>query len=78
MGKESSAYRALESAVISGLSERAHITGASAKHAHIQVPDLLDAIFHRGLLWAVEDYLEECREHNRLVIAEVFTRKADQ
>lgn len=62
MGKGSSARRTLESSIITGLSERAHLTGASIEYAHIQVSDILDAIFAKCSRWAVRDYLREIEE----------------
>jgi hypothetical protein len=59
IGKMSNAYRTLKSSVIEGLSERAHLTGASIEYAHIQVPDIIDAIFHKSVRWAIKEYLAE-------------------
>lgn len=55
----SNARRLLESSVINGLSKKANLTGASITNAHIQVPDILEAIFHPSVRWAVKEYLEE-------------------
>lgn len=48
----------LESSIISGLSKRAHLTGASIEDACIQCPDVIDAIFHSSVRWSVRAYLE--------------------
>ena len=61
----SEARRTLEHCIINGLSTRAGETGATIEYAHIQIPDILDAIFRPGIFWAVEDYLEECKERSR-------------
>lgn len=55
----SDARATLESSVIGGLSQRAQLTGASIDKAHIQVPDILDAIFHPSVRWSVVEYLKE-------------------
>ena len=55
----SNAQATLESSVIAGLSERAHLTGASITHAHIQVEDILTALFHPSVRWAVKASLQE-------------------
>lgn len=56
---KSDARATLESSIITGLSEHAHLTGANIEYAHIQVPDILDALFDLSVRWAVREYLEE-------------------
>lgn len=55
----SDAKATLESAIISGLSERAHITKLNADKTEILVEDIISAIFAPHFRWAIKDYLEE-------------------
>jgi hypothetical protein len=74
MKNKSDAYVTLESSIIDGLSKRAHITGASIEHAYIQTEDIIKAMFHPSVCWAVESYLNENRklkEKNELLEKEV-------
>lgn len=61
--KASNAQRTIESSIIMGLSERAHLTGATAEYVHIQVLDIIEAIFHSSVVWAVREYLRELGEY---------------
>ena len=60
----SDAKRTIESSIITGLSENAHKTGASIIMAHIQVPDILEAIFAKCVRWSVREYLAELDKPN--------------
>lgn len=59
---KSDAYATLESSIIDGLSQRAHITGATITHASIQTEDIIKAMFHPSVIWAIEEYLKEVKE----------------
>lgn len=59
MKNKPDAKATIESAIMDGLSKNAHITGAKANVAHIQVADILEAIFAKPVRWAVIEYLEE-------------------
>jgi len=59
----SNAKATIESSIIAGLSKRAHITGASIRHADIQVADILDEMFHPSVVWAVREYLKEIGQY---------------
>jgi hypothetical protein len=49
----------LEHSIITGLSRRADLTGVTITDADVLVPDLIDAIFHPSVRWAVPAYLKE-------------------
>jgi len=55
----SDAKETIESSIVTGLSQRAYLTGAIISKADIQVPDILDALFHPSVRWAIEEYLKE-------------------
>jgi|HubBroStandDraft_6_1064221.scaffolds.fasta_scaffold00550_19 hypothetical protein len=58
-GKTSDARATLEHSVITGLSKRADLTGVTITDAEVMVPDLIEAIFHPSVRWAVAAYLKE-------------------
>ena len=55
----SDARATLESSIITGLSKRANLTGLTIDKADVLVPDLIEAIFHPSVRWAVPAYLKE-------------------
>ncbi len=65
MPNRTDARATLESSIISGLSKNAHLTGARADVAHIQVRDLIDEIFHPSVIWAVRQYIIEIDQERR-------------
>jgi hypothetical protein len=62
--KKSDARSTIESSILMGLSERAHLTGANITQAGMQSEDILKAMFDDPVVWSVREYLKEIGKYD--------------
>ena len=57
---KSDAQSTVEFAIMSGLSNRAHLTGITIDRAQIVIDDIMAELFSPHLIWALQEHAQHC------------------